>query len=404
MIISGRAGVRTTGTQVRAAFPSGKEALAVSTTGSTLTRTQPALAGAQRMHIGMVAPPYFSVPPAAYGGIEVVVADLIDSLVARGHQVTLIGAEGHGTRAQRFLSTFDEGPANLLGEVMPEIVHTAKVAELLESLDVDVIHDHTQAGPLMARGRLTPTVVTAHGPVHGDAGQFYQALGDTVELVAISDAQRASAPDLAWSATVHNAIRADTFPFQAEKEDYAVFLGRFHPHKAPHLAIDAARAAGLPIVLAGKCSEPIERAYFSREIEPRIGRDVTIFGIADATAKRKLLAHAACMIFPICWEEPFGLVVIEAMVCGTPVVALRRGAVPELIVHGQTGIIVDDPDEMAGGIAQARRLDPAMCRKHVETNFTVDVMAEGYEEVYRRVLSMVPEPWRTGIDQAPISG
>ena len=110
------------------------------------------------------------------------------------------------------------------------------------------------------------------------------------------------------------------------------------------------------------------------------------------------------MIFPICWEEPFGLVVIEAMACGTPVVALRRGAVPELIVHGQTGIIVDDPDEMADGIAQARRLDPAMCRKHVETNFTVEVMAEGYEEVYRRVLSMVPEPWLTGIDQAPISG
>ena len=230
------------------------------------------------MHIGMVAPPYFSLPPSAYGGIEVVVADLVDSLVARGHQVTLIGAGHHGTRAQRFVSTFDEGPASQLGEVMPEIVHTAKVAELLETLDVDVIHDHTQAGPLMARGRLTPTVVTAHGPVHGEPGEFYEALGDTVELVAISDAQRASAPDLAWSATVHNAIRAETFPFCTEKDDYAVFLGRFHPHKAPHLAIDAARAAGLPIVLAGKCSEPIERAYFSREIEPRIGREAETAG------------------------------------------------------------------------------------------------------------------------------
>ncbi len=354
------------------------------------------------MHIAMVAPPYFSVPPSAYGGIETVVADLVDALVARGHKVTLIGAGNHATRAQRFLTTFHEGPASQLGEVMPEIVHAAKVASLLEALDVDVIHDHTQAGPLMARGRLTPTVVTAHGPVHGDAGEFYRALGDTVQLVAISDAQRASAPDLAWSATVHNAIRAQTFPFRAAKDDYAVFLGRFHPHKAPHLAIDAARAAGLPIVLAGKCSEPIERAYFSREIEPRIGSDVTIFGVADAAAKRKLLAHAACMIFPICWEEPFGLVVIEAMVCGTPVVALRRGAVPELIVHGQTGIIVDHPDELADGIMAARGLDPAVCRKHVEANFTVEVMAEGYEEVYRRVLSMAPEPWLTAVDQAPI--
>lgn len=374
----------------------------MSTTGSTLTRTQQAPVGAQQIHIAMVAPPYFTVPPAAYGGIETVVADLVDALVARGHKVTLIGADSHATRAQRFHTTFDVGPAHQLGEVMPEVVHAAKVAGILEALDIDVIHDHTMAGPLMARGRLTPTVVTAHGPVHNDFGEYYRALGDTVQLIAISDAQRSSAPHLAWSATVHNAIRAETFPFAAAKDDYAIFLGRFHPEKAPHLAIDAARAAGMPIVLAGKCSEPAERAYFSREIEPRIGPDVTIYGIADAAAKRRLLARAACMLFPICWEEPFGLVVIEAMVCGTPVVALRRGSVPELIMHGQTGIIVDDPDELPAGIALARELDPAACRKHVESSFTVEVMAEGYEAVYRRALAMAPEPWLTAADQAPI--
>ena len=376
----------------------------MSTTGSTLTRTQLAPVGAQQIHIAMVAPPYFNVPPAAYGGIEIVVADLVDALVARGHKVTLIGTGNHGTRAQRFLATCDVGPADQLGEAMPEIIHAAKVAPILEALDVDVIHDHTMAGPLMARGRLTPTVVTAHGPIIGDFREFYRALGDTVQLVAISEAQRSSAPDLAWSATVHNAIRSDTFPFRAEKDDYVVFLGRFHPEKAPHLAIDAARAAGLPIVLAGKCSEPVERAYFSREIEPRIGSDVTIYGIANAAAKRRLLSRAACMVFPICWEEPFGLVVIEAMACGTPVVALRRGSVPELIVHGQTGIIVDDPDDLPAAILQARELEPAVCRKHVESGFTVEVMAEGYEDVYRRALSMAPEPWLTGMDQAPIIG
>jgi glycosyltransferase involved in cell wall biosynthesis len=354
------------------------------------------------MHIAMVAPPYFSVPPQAYGGIETVVADLVDALVARGHKVTLIGAGSHATRAQRFHTTFEVGPASQLGEVMPEIVHTAKVASILDALDVDVIHDHTMAGPLMARGRLTPTVVTAHGPVHGDNGAFFRALGDTVQLIAISDAQRSSAPDLAWSATVHNAIRSETFPFRAEKDGYAIFLGRFHPDKAPHLAIDAARAAGLPIVLAGKCSEPIERAYFSREIEPRIGSDVTIYGVADAVAKRRLLSRASCMLFPICWEEPFGLVVIESMVCGTPVVALRRGAMPELIVHGQTGILVDEPDDLPAGIALALQLDPTVCRKHVEAGFTVEVMAEGYEAVYRRTLMMAPEPWLRGADQAPL--
>jgi len=350
----------------------------------------------------MVAPPYFSVPPAAYGGIEAVVADLVDALVARGHKVTLIGAGCHATRAQRFHTTCDVGPADQLGEVMPEIVHAAKAATILEALDVDVIHDHTMAGPLMARGRLTPTVLTAHGPVTGDFREFYQALADTVQLVAISDAQRSSAPDLAWSATVHNAVRSDTFPFRTAKDDYVVFLGRFHPDKAPHLAIDAARAAGLPIVLAGKCSEPVERAYFTREIEPRTGSDVTIYGIADAVAKRRLLSRAACMVFPVCWEEPFGMVVIEAMACGTPVVAMRRGSVPELIVHGQTGIVVDDPDDLPEGILLAREVDAAACRKHVESGFTVEIMAAGYEDVYRRALAMAPEPWLTVVDQAPI--
>ncbi len=376
----------------------------MSTAGSTLTRTQQAPVGAQQMHVAMIAPPYFDVPPSAYGGIEMVVADLIDALVGRGHRVTLIGAGSHATRAQRFISTYDVGPADRLGEPMPEMVHAAKVASILDGLDVDVIHDHTLAGPLMARGRLTPTVVTAHGPVHGDPGEYYRALGDTVRLIAISNAQRSTAPDLPWMATVHNAIRTETFPFHVEKDEYALFLGRFHPHKAPHLAIDAARAAGLPIVLAGKCSEPVERAYFMREIEPRTGPDVTIFGIADAAAKRRLLAEAACLLFPIRWEEPFGLVVIEAMVCGTPVVALRRGAVPELIVHGQTGIIVDDAAQMPAAIAQARQLDPAACRKHVEAGFTVEVMAEGYEAAYRRALTTAPEPWLTGADQAPIIG
>jgi len=342
------------------------------------------------LHIAMIAPPYFGIPPAGYGGIEVVIADLVDALVDRGHEVTLIGAGHHATKAQRFVATYETAPADRLGEPMPELVHAAKVAGILDALDADVTHDHTLAGGLTARGRVTPTVVTAHGPVHGDRGEFYRALRGITHLTAISNAQRCTAPELPWIATVYNGIRAEMFPFLAEKHDYALFLGRFHPEKAPHLAIDAARARGMPIVLAGKCSEPIEHAYFGQEIEPRIGADVTIIGVADAAAKRTLLAEAACLLFPIVWDEPFGLVMIEAMVCGTPVVALRRGSVPEVIVHGQTGIIVDDPAELADGIAQARHIDPAVCRKHVETGFAVDVMAAEYETVYRRTLGAVP--------------
>ena len=354
---------------------------------STLFRKPEVVATPQRLHIAMIAPPYFDVPPVAYGGVEAVVADLVDALVDRGHQVTLIGAGRHGTRAQQFLSSYDVGPADRLGEPLPEVVHAAKAARMLAGLDADVVHDHTLTGPLLARGRRTPTVVTVHGPTADDPGEYYRALGDTVRFVAISDAQRATAPSLPWAATVHNAIRADTFPFCRDKDDFALFLGRYCPDKAPHLAIDAARAAGLPIVLAGKCTEPIERDYFAREVVPRLGADTTVFGVADAVAKRDLLSRACCLLFPICWEEPFGLVVIEAMACGTPVVAMRRGAVPELVVHGQTGVIVDHPDELAAAIGEARRLDPLLCRKHVEATFTTDVMAAGYEAVYQQMVA-----------------
>ena len=215
------------------------------------------------LRIAMVAPPYFTVPPSGYGGVEAVVADLVDALVDRGHHVTLIGAGHHGTKAQRFFSTYEQPPSHGLGLPLPEAVHAALVGRIVEDLAVDLVHDHTLAGPLLARGRTCPTVVTAHGPVDGEPGLYYHALDDCVELVAISEAQRAKAPLLPWVATVTNAIRVESFPFHHEKEEFALFLGRFHPEKAPHLAIEAARDARLSIVLAGKCAEPVEREYFT---------------------------------------------------------------------------------------------------------------------------------------------
>jgi glycosyltransferase involved in cell wall biosynthesis len=342
---------------------------------------------ADPLRIAMVAPPWFEVPPPAYGGVEAVVADLVDDLAARGHEVTLIGAGQHLTGAHRFISLWPEPPSERLGDPYPEVVHAALVGEAIEDLDVDIVHDHSLAGPLLGRGRQVPTVMTVHGPVNRDEGQLYRALGDTVGMIAISEAQRAYAPRLAWAATVHNAIRPSTFPFRTDKEDFVLFLGRMHPNKGPHLAIDAARAAGLPIVLAGKCSEPIELAYLEQEIKPRLGKDTELFGVADAAAKRDLLSRACAMLFPICWEEPFGLVVIEAMACGTPVVALRRGSVPELIVDGVTGIIKDAPSQLPAGIEEARRLDPAACRAHVAARFNTELMAARYEDAYRRVLA-----------------
>jgi glycosyltransferase involved in cell wall biosynthesis len=338
------------------------------------------------LRIAMIAPPWFTVPPQGYGGVENMCADLVDGLVDRGHEVTLIGAGPAGTRAGRYLTTYAEPPSGRLGEPLPEVLHAAAVARILAGLDVDLVHDHTLAGPLSARGRGVPTVVTMHGPVAGEPGEFYRQLGATVSLVAISAAQRRAAPDLAWRGTVHNAIDATSFPYRAGKEEWVLFLGRLHPDKGVHLAIDAARAAGLPIVVAGKCSEPGELEYYRTFIEPRLGPDVTIFGIADAAAKRELLARAAALVFPIQWEEPFGMVMIEAMACGTPVVALRRGAVPEIVVDGITGILCDAPAELPAAITAARKLSAAACRVHVENCFDAATMVRGYESVYREVL------------------
>jgi glycosyltransferase involved in cell wall biosynthesis len=338
------------------------------------------------LRIAMIAPPWFTVPPRGYGGVENVCADLVDGLVARGHTVTLIGAGAPGTRANEFVSTYPEPPSGRLGEPLPEVLHSAAAARVLDGIDVDLVHDHTLAGPLLARGRRVPTVVTMHGPVAGEPGEYYRQLGDTVDLVAISRAQRRAAPDLSWLGTVYNAVDVESFPYRAAKEEMLLFLGRLHPDKGVHLAIDAARRVGLPIVVAGKCSEPVELEYFRTQIEPRLGPDVTIFGTADATAKRDLLSRAAALVFPILWDEPFGMVMIEAMACGTPVVALRRGSVPEVIVDGVTGVLCDDPVELPAAITAARRLAPADCREHVRSRFDVDTMVAGYEALYRKAL------------------
>ena len=163
-------------------------------------------------------------------------------------------------------------------------------------------------------------------------------------------------------------------------------MGPIVPGRLSHLAIDAARAAGLPIVLAGKCSEPLEKAYFEQEIKPRLGSDTEIFGVADAAAKRDLLSRACVLLFPICWEEPFGLVMIEAMACGTPVIAYNRGSVPEIIEDGLTGFIVEDETSAVGCVARLGQLSRPAIRKRFEMRFTARRMALDYLAAYRGLM------------------
>jgi glycosyltransferase involved in cell wall biosynthesis len=343
--------------------------------------------GAPRpLRIAMIAPPWFAVPPPAYGGIEAMVADLVDGLVARGHDVTLIAAGSPGTPAQRSIATYPDPPSRRLGDPMPEVLHAATAACALDGMEVDVVHDHTLAGPLLARGRRVPTVVTAHGPVTGEPGDYLARLGTTIDLVAISEAQRRLRPEINWLATIHHGIDVASYPLGSGGGDHLRFIGRFTPDKGAHLAIDAARRAGRRIVVAGKCNEPAEHAYFDQAIAPRLGPDVQYVGEADAATKRELYAGATALLFPVQWEEPFGLVMVEAMACGTPVVALNRGSVPEIVCHGVTGEIVDDPADLPDAVERAESLDRRRCRAHVQNRFDLPRMVVAYEAAYRTVV------------------
>jgi glycosyltransferase involved in cell wall biosynthesis len=345
------------------------------------------------LKIALVAPPYFDIPPRAYGGVEAVVADLANALVQQGHRVTLIGAGENGTKAT-FKTVWDATIAHRLGEPFPEIAHASltrdAVLQLARDEGVDVVHDHTLAGPLNAPYYATqglPTVVTAHGPVTGDLRHLFRTLRDHISLVAISERQRELAPELPWVATVHNGLSVREWPYQAHKEDYALFLGRFNADKGVHLALEAAHAVGLRLVLAGKCAEPVEKAYFEEHIRPRLGPTDHLFGMADADQKRRLLANARCLLFPIQWEEPFGMVLIEAMACGTPIVALRGGAVAEIVAHRETGLICDHPGQLPAALREIHNINPAACRRRVTLHFNTDRLAMGYYHAYRRAMA-----------------
>jgi len=338
----------------------------------------------------MVAPPWYPIPPQGYGGIEWMMAWLAEALIDRGHDVTIIGVGEQQTRAT-LIPTFAEPQWPRLGDALVEFVHAAEVDRILDDLAadlaVDVVHDHSGAGPLSTRHRNAPTVLTAHGPAdHRDLGRYYQLLATDAALVAISHTQRDSAPGLPWAGTVHNAIPVDEFPFQGPKDDFCLFLGRMSPEKAPDLAIKAARAAGCPIVLAAKCNERDEHRYFEQHIRPLLGPDAEWLGEVGTEQKKDLLRRARCLVNPIQWNEPFGIVMVEAMACGTPVVALRNGSAPELVDDAITGFLCDRPSELAWAIVRSDEIEPKLCRQHVADNFDVATMAAKYEAIYRTAI------------------
>jgi glycosyltransferase involved in cell wall biosynthesis len=340
------------------------------------------------LRIAMVMPPWYEIPPQGYGGLERVCASLIDGLVDLGHDVTLFGCgTRHSTKA-RFVSTNPELQYPRLLESMPELVHVTAVNEILASERFDIVHDHTTVGPVTATHRDAPTVVTVHSCPVGEVAEYLSKVDNIVSLVAISHAQRRVAPELAWTSTIHHGIEAPGPTKTSPSHGPILWLGRFDPDKGPDIAIEACRKANLPLVLAGKCNQKDEWRYLDDVIRPMLGPDTELVLNGDRDRTEALLHDARALVVPIRWEEPFGMVMIEAMAKGTPVVALRRGSVPEVVLHGRTGIICADETDLPEALHEVTKLDPADCVEHVRTTFSVPLMAQRYERIYRRLVGI----------------
>jgi glycosyltransferase involved in cell wall biosynthesis len=339
------------------------------------------------MRIAQIAPLYESVPPRLYGGTERVVSWLTEELVRRGHDVTLF-ASGDSRTAARLVAPYPRGLRLDPSPPDPVALHTIELAQAFERADeFDVVHCHVDylAFPY-ARLVRTPVVHTLHGRL--DLRHLLHLFGQFREapLVSISDSQRAPLRSLPldWRATVHHGVPIADIPWRATAgEGYLAFLGRISHEKRPDLAIAVAKHLGLPLRIAAKIEES-DRKYFEERIRPSLNHPLIEFvGEVDERQKWDFLGEARCLLFPIDWPEPFGIAMIEALACGTPVVARPCGSVPEIIRDGEVGFLGGTVQQLAAAVKRVDVIDRARCRRYAEERFSVGVMTEHYEAVYQ---------------------
>src|SRR5215211_7697861 len=307
----------------------------------------------------MLSPPWIPVPAPAYGGIEEVVRLLCDGLTANDHDVTLFAPPGSDS--------------------------CAAVVPLLEEPHPDDIQKAQYEADHVARAFAAIDAAAERGEPFDDAARrFYAQHGRKARIVAISQAQLDSAPpEMGGGDVVHNPIDCSEWPFREEKDDFLLWIGRMSPDKGPQRAITAAREAGAPLVLAGPV-QPGQEAFFAEEVEPQLGRDgIEYIGEADSERKRDLFQRARALLMPIRWPEPFGLVMVESLACGTPVIAFPEGSAPEVVEQGRTGFVVGDEHAMAQAVERLDEIEPSDCRGACERRFGVAAVVRGYEEVYR---------------------
>jgi glycosyltransferase involved in cell wall biosynthesis len=322
----------------------------------------------------MIVSPWYPVPPVGYGGIELVAFNLARELHRRGHNVTVIGQEG------------SHGPFEVAAVAPAEWTADLGTREHIRGRSFDIIHDHSGLNGILLTALLghAGSVATLHGDISEAECEFLAAVDSDVRLVGISRSQQAQCPGVEWGGMVHNAIDPSEYQpvVRAEdKEDYVVQLARINPSKGQHLAIEFARRVRVPLVLAGKV-DPDATEYFENEIQPHIGNGVEWRENVVGSEKARLLANAKAMIFPIQWEEPFGLAMIEAMVSGTPVLATPRGAAVEIVEPGVTGWLADDLDGLVSAYGRLGEIDLRRCVEVTTERFGLEQMGNGYLSVY----------------------
>jgi glycosyltransferase involved in cell wall biosynthesis len=336
----------------------------------------------------MLAPPWIAVPPSGYGGVESVVSVLTEALVERGLAVTLFCAPGSSSSAE-VVTLLAESHPDEIERSLHEADHVARAFEEIElAACFDVVHDHCGFTALAMADRLaTPLVHTLHGQFTASTSAFYARHGHKATLVGISLAQLTSAPtELAAVSAIPNPVDVRVWPLRERKDDYLLWVGRITAEKGPHRAIVAARAAGVPLVLAGVV-QPGQRDFFEREVAPHIDGDrVRFLGEVGGAVKRSLFAGARALLMPIRWAEPFGMVMVEALSCGTPVIAFPEGAAAELVVDGTTGFLVEDEAAMGAAVGRLPSIAARDCRAWVTEHCDVDVVAAAYERTYRSVV------------------
>ncbi len=337
------------------------------------------------MRIAIIAPPWAPVPPALYGGIEQAVDGEARGLANAGHDVLLF-TTGDSTCPVPRRWLLEEAEGERMGFTVPELRHVMAAYEAVQ--DYDLVHDHTVLGPVYADGITDlPVVTTVHGPLNSELIEVYRHVARRASLIAISDAQRKPAPDIPVARVIHHGVDAADFPYGDGAGAYVLFLGRMSPDKGAHRAVRAAHKAGVPLLLAGKCREPWERSYFSQEIAPHLADGVQYVGEVPHDEKLRLLAGAKATLFPIRWNEPFGLVMIESLACGTPVLAFREGAAVEVVDDGHTGYLCRDETEMAEAIDMVDSIRRADCRAAVEGYFSQKRMIRDHVELFEALLA-----------------